>query len=158
MSGRTSHLTIGLNGKLYALTPPDGGPQAIHVFDPLTLDAFPTVNLPAGPNFTGIAVGKSGAIFAVSWNTPDVYMFSATGQMLRHRRLEGGQLNNLLDIDISDDGRTWIANDKGYAARLKVSNSTGSGGATLPKSNDKVIQIMLPTAPDPHRGRRSSLG
>jgi len=145
-------LTIGLNGKLYALTPPDGGPQAVHVYDPLTLDAFPTVNLPSGPNFTGIAVDKQGRIYAVSWNTPDVYRFSATGDEQRHRRLEGGQLNNLLDIDISDDGKLLIGNDKGFAVRLPVANLTGDGGGTLPRKNYKVIQMLEPNGTDPSSG------
>jgi hypothetical protein len=145
-------LTIGLDGRLYALTPSGGGPQAIHVFDPLTLDQLPTVNLPAGPNFTGIAVGKNGSIFAVSWNTPDVYRFSPEGERLRHRRLQEGQLNNLLDIDISDDGKLLIGNDKGFAVRLPLANFTGNNGSTLPKRSYKVIQIMEPNGTDPSDG------
>ena len=145
-------LTIGLNGKLYALTPSGGGPQAVHVFDTVTLTSFPTVTLPAGPNFTGIAVGKGGAIFAVSWNTPDLYLFSPTGQLLRHRRLQEGQLNNLLDIDVSDDGRLLIGNDKGYMVRMQVANFTGTSGATLPKSKYRVIQIKDPNGVDPAEG------
>jgi hypothetical protein len=145
-------LTIGLDGKLYALTPPGGGPQAIHVYDPVTLDPLPTVNLPAGPNFTGIAVDKDGHIFAVSWNTPDVYRFSPTGQQQRHRRLAEGALNNLLDIDISDDDRLLIGNDKGFAVRLKAASLTGTGGGTLPKSTYKVFQIKEPNGTDPASG------
>ena len=145
-------LTIGLNGKLYALTPPGGDTQAIHVFDPLTLDPFPTVTLPAGPNFTGIAVDEDGRIYAVSWNTPDVYRYSPTGQLQRHRRLAEGQLNNLLDIDISDDDRLLIGNDKGFAVRLPVSKFTGTAGGTLPRSAYKVIQIKEPNGTDPASG------
>jgi hypothetical protein len=145
-------LTIGLNGKLYALTPPSGDEQEIHVFDPLALDQFETVSLPAEPNFTGIAVDRRGRIYAVSWNTPDVWRFSPTGQQQLHRRLEGGQLNNLLDIDISDDGKLLMGNDKGYVVRLAVANFTGNGGGTLPKRLYKVIQVMDANGTDPAEG------
>ncbi|HKB04300.1 MAG TPA: hypothetical protein VKD90_18900, partial [Gemmataceae bacterium] len=145
-------LTIGLDGKLYALTPPGGGPQAIHVYDPATLDPFPTVTLPADPNFTGIAVDADGRIYAVSWNTPDVWRYSPTGQLQRHRRLQEGELNNLLDIDISDDDRLLIGNDKGFAVRLPVTKLTGTSGATLPKSAYKVIQIKQPNGTDDAAG------
>ena len=145
-------LTIGLNGKLYALTPPSGDQQEIHVFDPLTLDQFDTVSLPAEPNFTGIAVDRRGRIYAVSWNTPDVWRFSPTGNEQLHRRLEGGQLNNLMDIDISDDGKLLMGNDKGYVVRLAVANFTGDGGGTLPKRLYKVIQVMDPNGTDPAEG------
>lgn len=145
-------LTIGLNGKLYALTPPSGDEQEIHVFDPLTLDQFPTVSLPAEPNFTGIAVDRRGRIYAVSWNTPDVWRFSPTGNEQLHRRLEGGQLNNLMDIDISDDGKLLMGNDKGYVVRLAVANFTGDGGGVLPKRLYKVIQVLQDNGVDPSDG------
>jgi len=118
----------------------------------LTLDQLPTVTLSPGPNFTGIAVDKDGRIYAVSWNTPDVWRFSPTGELQRHRRLAEGQLNNLLDIDISDDNRLLIGNDKGFAVRLLVANFTGTGGGTLPKSSYKVIQIKEPNGTDPAAG------
>src|SRR5262249_49807476 len=137
-----------LNGKLSPLMPATGSPQEVHVYDPIPLDQLPTVTLPAGPNFTGIAVDKDGRIYAVSWNTPDVWRFSPTGELQRHRRLAEGQLNNLLDIDISDDNRLLIGNDKGFAVRLPVVNFVGTGGGTLPKSSYKVIQIKDATGAD----------
>jgi hypothetical protein len=141
-------LTIGLDGKLYALQPATGSPQVIDVYDPLTLDKFPSVTLPAGPNFTGIAVDKDGRIYAVSWNTPDVYRFSPTGQLQRHRRLQEGELNNLLDIDISDDNRLLMGNDKGFAVRLPVANFIGTGGGTLAPSAYRRFQIKEPDGTD----------
>src|SRR5439155_18548775 len=70
----------------------------------------------------------------------------------RHRRLAEGQLNNLLDIDISDDNRLLIGNDKGFAVRLPVANFIGTGGGTLPRSSYKVIQIKEPNGTDPAAG------
>jgi hypothetical protein len=142
----------GTGAQTGALRISGGGPQAVHVFDPVTLTAYPVVNLPAGPNFTSVAADKNGLIYAVSWNTPDVYRFSPTGQLQRHRRLAEGQLNNLMDIDISDDNRLLIGNDKGYVVRLPVANFTGTGGSTLPRTYYKVIQVRDPNGVDPAEG------
>ena len=67
--------------------------------------------------------------------------------------MEEGQLNNLLDIDISDDGRLLIGNDKGYVVRLEVANFTGSGGGTLPQSSyTRSFRSRTRTAIDPAEG------
>src|SRR5262249_24527503 len=126
-------LTIGLNGKLYALTVPVKGEfQKLDVFDPFTLAPYTSITLKpkagADTNFTGVAVNALEQIFVVEFDNPDVYRFSPTGVQVRHRRLQAGALNNLMDIDVSDDGWLLMSNEKGFAVRMKAANLTGNDG------------------------------
>jgi hypothetical protein len=66
--------------------------------------------------------------------------------------LESGDLNNLLDIDVSDDGWLVIGNESGDIVRLKASNLTGNNGSNLPKKNYQVIQVLEPDGTDPAAG------
>jgi hypothetical protein len=76
-------LTIGLDGKLYALSG-----QTLSVFDPYTTALLRTVTLPFGNDYRGVAVNSAGDIYTANWGNT-VTHFSSTGALLDTVTLTG---------------------------------------------------------------------
>ena len=90
-------LTIGLNGKLYALQP-NGG--LIDIIDPITMQMINSVQLQPANDIRGIAVNQRSEIFAVDWNG-DLIKYDANGVMLNPLPIAW----NISDVDINAAGK-----------------------------------------------------
>ncbi len=99
-------LTIGLDGRLYALNNPGGGVPAhqIDIFDPITLASLGSITLSAAlqtADLRGLAVDASSNIFAAGWDG-SLYQVSTAGAIVNSRPTG---FSNLEDIDVSASGQ-----------------------------------------------------
>jgi hypothetical protein len=100
------NLTIGLDGRLYALNNPGGGFPAhqIDVFDPITLASLGSITLSAAlqtADLRGLAVDASSNIFAAGWDG-SLYQVRNAGAVVNSRPTG---FSNLEDIDVSASGQ-----------------------------------------------------
>ena len=98
-----SDISIGLNGKLYALRGTvNSDSSEIYCFDPITMQVENIINLVE--TVDGIDVNQHGTIFAISWHG-EVYRFDANGSK---QALLVANIGNLYDIDVSADGQIIV--------------------------------------------------
>ncbi|MFO0881408.1 MAG: Calx-beta domain-containing protein [Gemmataceae bacterium] len=144
-------LTVGLDGKLYALN----ASRTLRVYQPDTMALLQTVTLPTTVNVTisgtttavtqdyrSIAVDQNGLIYAADWGGV-VSRFSATGVVQTSQKMttaQGPAWGNLIDIDIFspilpiDGGQLVVGSSNGTVGYISSNNllarttfSAGSG-------------------------------
>ncbi|VTR96211.1 na-ca exchanger integrin-beta4 : Na-Ca exchanger/integrin-beta4 OS=Trichodesmium erythraeum (strain IMS101) GN=Tery_1772 PE=4 SV=1: Calx-beta: Calx-beta: Calx-beta: Calx-beta: Calx-beta: Calx-beta: PKD: PKD: HemolysinCabind: HemolysinCabind [Gemmata massiliana] len=118
-------LTIGLDGKLYALSGSSSGGNTVAVFDPETMVLERFINLPrtvpgtTGASFRAIAVDAQGRIFAGS-TVNTLVRFSAAGVVEASLSLFGPSPNGgtgaPMDVDVAADGTVAVGTTGGYVA------------------------------------------
>lgn len=96
-------LTVGLNGRLYALR------GSVTVFDPLSMTRLETIGLGGPGDKRAIAVNGSGHIFAADWDG-FISRFSPEGMLLG--RINAG-VGSLTDIDVAEDGQIVVGTRSG---------------------------------------------
>lgn len=97
----THAVTVGLDGKVYALGASDDPTRTIKVFDPTTLLNERTITIPFGLSPNDIAVNAAGEIY-LSSNGGTIYVLGPTGGILRS--VSTG-ISSVRDLDLAPDGR-----------------------------------------------------
>lgn len=112
-------LTIGLDGKLYALS--ESG-SVVNVFDPQTLQQLGSIRL-SGDN-RGLAVNAAGELYVANWSG---YLdhYSASGTFIDHVNPGIGSLS---DVDLAPDGSMA---EGAYSSSVSVNGTAFAGGGSI---------------------------
>jgi hypothetical protein len=117
-------LTIGLDGRLYALGSYNGFGCPYDVFDPVTMQQIGHVLLPLD-DCRSLAVTANGDVFAVNLDRT-VYHFDAAGNVLGTLALDSAIVNQATDINVSTDGQLVLGTNGNHIVLTDTSFSSPS--------------------------------
>jgi hypothetical protein len=147
-------LAIGLDGLLYAQTPPTSpGGYLLDVFDPTTLAFQRTINL--GLDLRSIAVDENGNIFATNINDSHIYQFDTNGVL--QNTVDTG-VRGLSEIVISNSDQLLAAsNGTLVLTDTSLSSFTTLDVGTISPVDTFVAWVESPQSPpDSTSGNSSS--
>jgi hypothetical protein len=138
--GDFTQLTIGLDGRLYALGSFNGFGCPYDVFDPITMQQVNHVLLPLD-DCRSIAVTANGDVFAVNLNRT-VYHFDAAGNVLGTLSLDSAIVNAATDINVATDGRLVLGTNGNHIV-LTDTNLSSPSYVTVGTSVDLDIFVAF---------------
>jgi hypothetical protein len=142
-----TELSIGLDGKLYALS---SATSTVYVYDPISTALLRTVALPSA-DYRGVAANANGDIFTVTWNNV-VSHFNSSGVLQSSITLNSStgapfMYNFSDDIAIAPDGTLAIGSFSGYIARMSSAFTNISYINT--NTNNQVFVSFAPQPTQP---------
>src|SRR6516225_8745588 len=142
-----TELSIGLDGKLYALS---AAASAVYVYDPISTALLRKVALPSA-DYRGVVANANGDIFTVAWNNV-ISHFNSAGVLQSSITLNSStgapfMYNFSDDIAIAPDGTLAIGSFSGYIARMTSAFTNISYINT--NSNNQVFVTFAPQPAQP---------